>query len=84
LEAHVASVYCKYFRDMLQVFHTDVAKVDRDVTYVATVDMYVANSYSQCFIFFLTYVVSVLSEYCICCKSFIWMLGMFTMILSVF
>jgi hypothetical protein len=35
---HVASVYFKYFkcfRGMLQVFHKDVVKVDRDVARVA-------------------------------------------------
>jgi hypothetical protein len=32
---HVASVQFKCFRGMLQVFHTDVTKVDRDVAYVA-------------------------------------------------
>jgi hypothetical protein len=37
---HVASVQFKYFKcfsDMLQLFHTDAAKVDRDVAYVAMV-----------------------------------------------
>jgi hypothetical protein len=37
LKAHVASVHFKCFRGMLQVFHTDVAKVDRDVAFVAMV-----------------------------------------------
>ena len=37
LKAHVASVHFKCFRGMLQVFHTDVAKVDRDVAVVAMV-----------------------------------------------
>jgi hypothetical protein len=40
LKAHVARVYFKCFRcvkGMLQVFHTDVAKVDRDVAFVAMV-----------------------------------------------
>jgi hypothetical protein len=39
-KAHVASVCFKYFRCficMLQVFHVDVAKVDRGVAYVAMV-----------------------------------------------
>jgi hypothetical protein len=38
LKAYVASVCIKcfrYFRDMLQAFHIDVAKVDWDVAYVA-------------------------------------------------
>ena len=37
---HVASVFFKCFRcliGMLQLFHADVAKVDRDVAYVAMV-----------------------------------------------
>jgi hypothetical protein len=40
LKAHVASACCKcfrYFRDMLQVFYMNIAKVDRDVAYVAMV-----------------------------------------------
>jgi hypothetical protein len=35
LQARVASVSFKCFICMLQVFHIDVAKVDRDVVYVA-------------------------------------------------
>jgi hypothetical protein len=34
-KAHIASVYFKCFICMLQVFHVDVAKVGRDVAYVA-------------------------------------------------
>jgi hypothetical protein len=37
---HIASVYLKCFRcfrGMFQLFHMDVAKVDRDVAYVAMV-----------------------------------------------
>jgi hypothetical protein len=40
LEANVAGIYFKCFkcfRGMLQVFHMDIAKVDRDVSYVAIV-----------------------------------------------
>jgi hypothetical protein len=40
LKAYVARVCFKYFRcfrSVLQVFHTDVTKVDRDVAYVAMV-----------------------------------------------
>jgi hypothetical protein len=37
LKAHVASVYFKCFRGILQVFYTDVVKVDQDVAYVAIV-----------------------------------------------
>ena len=57
----------KCFRDTLQVFHADVAKVDRDVAYVAMVVHYVANIDSQCFIYFFRRMLQVcLSEYCIC------------------
>ena len=47
LKAHVASVCFKcfsYFRDMLQGFRMDVAKVDRDIAYVAVV----AHVYCKC------------------------------------
>jgi hypothetical protein len=37
VKTHVASVYFKCFRDMLQVIHTDVAKVDYDVAHVTMV-----------------------------------------------
>jgi hypothetical protein len=40
LKAHVARVcfnYFRYFRDMLQVFHLDVAKTDGDVAHVVMV-----------------------------------------------
>jgi hypothetical protein len=40
LKVHVASICFKCFRcfrGMLQVFHTDVAKIDRDIAYVAIV-----------------------------------------------
>jgi hypothetical protein len=58
--AHVASIYLKYIRGMLQVFHRDVAKVDRDVTFVAMVctrmlQVFVPNVSSV----FQTYVASV-------------------------
>jgi hypothetical protein len=55
LKVHVASVCFKCFRriiGMLQLFHADVAKVNRDVAYVATIVHYVASFYSQYFIFF--------------------------------
>ena len=47
LKSHLASVYFKCFRcfkGMLQVFHIDVAKVDRDVAYIA----YVASVSEVC------------------------------------
>jgi len=75
---HVASVHLKcfrYFRGMFQVFHTDVAKVDRDVPYVAMVVHVCCKRLSQCF--------SCFSDVCckfvyldvayvshICCKCF--------------
>ena len=59
----------------LQMFHVDIAKVDRDVAYVASVC-------SKCFICFpevyCKYVyldVAYVSH--ICCKCFIWMLRIF-------
>jgi hypothetical protein len=57
---HVASVHFKCFRCMLQAFRKDVAKVDRDVTHVATrmFQVYIPN-------------VSFVSE--VCYKCFNWM-----------
>jgi hypothetical protein len=37
LKAHVASVYFKCFKGMLQVFHMNIAKGERDVVYAAVV-----------------------------------------------
>ena len=60
---HVASVHLKcfrYFRGMFQVFHTDVANIDRDVPYVAMVVHVCCNRLSSMFhLFFQTYVASV-------------------------
>jgi hypothetical protein len=65
---HVVSVHFKCFRGMLQVFHTDVAKTDRDVAYVAMIVHVCCKHLSPMFhLFFQTYVASV----------FIWMLHMF-------
>jgi hypothetical protein len=66
LQEHVASLCFKYFICficMLQVFHMDVTKVDRDVAF-AYVAMIVhacckLRLCSQCFICFQTYVASV-------------------------
>jgi hypothetical protein len=47
VKTHVASLYFKCFIcfiDMLQVFHVDIAKVDRDVAYVASV----SEAYYKC------------------------------------
>jgi hypothetical protein len=79
---HVASVYLKCFRcfrGMFQLFHTDVAKVDQDVAYVAMVIYVRCKRMSPMFhLFFQRYVASVfiwdvayISH--ICCKCFIWM-----------
>ena len=65
---HVASVYFKYFkffRGMFQVFHTDVAKIDRDVAHVAIVVHICCKCLFLMFhLFFYTYVAS-LSGCCI-------------------
>jgi hypothetical protein len=37
LKEHVANVCFECFKGMLQVFYIDIAKVDRDVAYVAMV-----------------------------------------------
>ena len=65
---HVAIVCFKClrcFRGMLQVFHVDVAKVDRDVAMVVYV--YCKLLFPMFHLFFQTYIASV----------FIWMLHMF-------
>jgi cystathionine beta-lyase/cystathionine gamma-synthase len=52
LKLNVASVYFKcfkYFKCMLQVFHIDVTKVDRDVAHVA---MVFSSVCPKCFICF--------------------------------
>jgi hypothetical protein len=61
---HVASVHFKCFRcfrDMLQVFHKDVAKVDRDVACVAI-------DYTR---MFQVYVPNVSTVSDVCCKCLI-------------
>jgi hypothetical protein len=68
----------------LQVFHTDIAKVDRDVTYVAMVVHICCKHLFVFRLFFQTYVASVFIRILhmfqhICCKCFIWMLRMFQM-----
>jgi hypothetical protein len=75
---------------MFQVFHMDVAKVDRDVAYVVSIcrgmlqafcsnvssvfSTYVASVFIWMLHMFHTYVASVLSGFCVC----------FTMVSSVF
>jgi hypothetical protein len=57
---HVAGVCFKCFRGMLQVFYTDVAKVDQDVAYVAMiVHVYYKFLCSMFHLFFSTYIASV-------------------------
>jgi hypothetical protein len=64
LKTHVPSI-C--FRDILQVFQMDVAKVDRDVAYVAIVVQVCRKGLFPMFhMCFWMYVASVLSRYCIC------------------
>ena len=83
LKTHVASICFKCFRDMLQVFQMDVAKVDQDVAYVAMVVHLCSKCLPLMFhLFFHTYVISVFHSDVayvshICCKCFIWMLRMF-------
>jgi hypothetical protein len=87
LKAHVASICFKCFRcfsGMLQVFHADVAKVDRDVAHVAIVVhvcckllfapfhlFFFPNVRCKCVYLDVAYVLH------ICCKCFIYMLHMF-------
>jgi hypothetical protein len=83
LKIHVASVYFMCFICMLQLFHADVAKVDRDVIYVAMVVHICCKGLFPMFhLCFHRYVASVfyldvayISH--ICCKRFIWILRMF-------
>jgi hypothetical protein len=64
---HVASVQFKCFIGMLQVFHTDVAKVDRDVVYVVMVVHVCCKCLSPMFSFFCRRMLQVcLSGGCIC------------------
>ena len=89
---YVASVQFKcfsFFRDMLQIFHTDVAKVDQMLHILQWLCMYVANMCPN--------VSSVFSDVCckcvyldvayvshICCECFIWMLRLFAMVFKFF
>jgi hypothetical protein len=78
LKTHVVSVYFKCFRcfkDMLQVFCMDVAKVDRDVAYVAMVVHVCCKRLFPMFYLFID----------VCCKCVYLMLHMFhTYVASVF
>ena len=84
LKAHVASICFKCFRcfrDTLQLFHMDVAKVDRDVAYVAIALHVSCERLFQLIQIFKSYVASVLYGYCksrsgccICCNGYTRML----------
>ena len=75
---HVASLCLKCFscfRCIFQVFHMDVAKVDRDVTYVVVAARVCCKRLSQCFIYFFIRMMQV----CLfgCCICFTHMLQVF-------
>jgi hypothetical protein len=78
LRAHVGNVCFKCFicfKGMLQVFHMDVVKVDRDVAYAASVSEAYCKGSFRLFHYFHTYVTSVV----------IWMLHMLQVyVLNVF
>ena len=79
LKVHVASVYFKCFiclRGILQRFRMDVAKVDRDVVYVAmVVHICCKRLFPMFYLFFQTYIASVYLDVVyashICYKCFI-------------
>jgi hypothetical protein len=60
------------------VFYMDIVKVDRDVAYVVSLYSIFLDVCCKCVYLDIAYVSH------ICCKCFIWMLRIFTMILSVF
>jgi hypothetical protein len=57
LQAYVSGGLC--FRDMLQLFYIDIAKIDQDVAHVAMAIHICFNCMFQMFHLFQTYVVSV-------------------------
>jgi hypothetical protein len=59
LKVHVAKMF-HIFRGMLQVFYMDVAKVDRDVAYAATVSEACCKHLFKVIHLFQTYVASIL------------------------
>jgi len=83
---HVSSVHFKCFRGMFQVFHIDVAKIDRDVAFVGMVVHVCCKCLSPMFHLFFSDVcckcvyVDVIYVSHICCKCFIWMLRMFAIV----
>jgi hypothetical protein len=52
LKTHVASVCFRCFRDMLQVFYIDVAKLNQNVTHVTMTIHICLKCMFQCFIYF--------------------------------
>jgi hypothetical protein len=78
------------FRGMLQVFQMDVAKVDRDVAYVAMVVHVCCKGllpmFHQCFSSACCKCVYLDIAYVshICCMCFIWMLHMVAMVFKCF
>jgi hypothetical protein len=63
---------------MLEVFHVDIAKVDRDIAYVVIAIHVCCKRVFQIFhLFFRRMLQMCLFRCCICCKCFIWMLHMF-------
>jgi hypothetical protein len=68
LKAHGANVCFKCFRGTLQAFYTDVAKVDRDVAYVASI----SETCCKCFKYMLQAFVQNISFVSdVCCKGFL-------------
>ena len=59
LQMYVSSVL-DVIKGMLQVFHMDVAKVDRDVAYAASVSETCCKDLFKLFYVFQTYIASVL------------------------
>jgi hypothetical protein len=71
LQAYVFK-YFSCFRDMLQVFHLDVAKLDQDVAYVAMVVHVYCKLLFQRFICFFRRMLQVcLSRCCICFHTYV-------------
>jgi hypothetical protein len=74
---------------MFQVFHTVLAKVDRDFAMLQWLYVYVARICSQCFICFSDIFcrcvyLEVADVSHMCCKCFIWMLLIFAMVFKFF
>jgi hypothetical protein len=68
---HVASLYFSCFRCIFQVFYTDVAKVDRDVAYVAMVVHVCCKRLFPMFHFFRRMLQVCLFGCCICFHTYV-------------